>query len=102
MTSRKIRIYLRAYDHRLLDHSAAEIVETVRMSGCKMIGPMPLPVKRERFCVLRGPHKHKKSREIFELRTHKRLLDIVDPTAKTMDSLMKIDLPSGIDIEIKL
>jgi small subunit ribosomal protein S10 len=100
--SGKIRIRLRGYDFKLLDQSTGEIVETVKRSGAKMLGPVPLPIKRERFCVLRSPHVNKKSREIFELRTHKRLLDIVEPTSKTMDALMKLDLPAGVDIEIKV
>ena len=100
--SGKIRIRLRGYDFKLLDQSTGEIVETVKRSGAKLLGPVPLPIKRERFCVLRSPHVNKKSREIFELRTHKRLLDIVEPTSKTMDALMKLDLPAGVDIEIKV
>lgn len=100
--SEKIRIRLRAYDFKLLDQSTEEIVETVQRSGAKMRGPIPLPIKRERFCVLRSPHVNKKSREIFEMRTHKRLLDIVEPSSKTMDALMKLDLPAGVDIEIKV
>ncbi|OED34177.1 30S ribosomal protein S10 [PVC group bacterium (ex Bugula neritina AB1)] len=98
----KIRIRLKGFDHKLLDQSTSEIVERVKTSGAKILGPVPLPVKRERYCVLRSPHVHKKSREIFELRTYKRLLDIIAPTSKTMDSLMKLDLPAGVDIEIKV
>lgn len=98
----KIRIKLRAYDHRILDHSAHEIVETVRRTGADVSGPIPLPMERERFTVLRSPHVDKKSREQFEIRTHKRLLDVVEPTGKTVDALMKLDLPAGVDVEIKL
>ncbi len=100
--SDRIRIRLKGFDHKLLDQSTEEIVETVKRTGAKMLGPVPLPVKRERYCVLRSPHVNKKSREIFELRTHKRLLDIIEPTSKTMDSLMKLDLSAGVDIEIKV
>lgn len=98
----KVRIKLRAYDHRLLDQSAQEILNTVRRTGAKVTGPIPLPTKIERFTVLRGPTIDKKSREQFEIRTHKRLLDIIDPTARTVDALMKLDLPAGVDVEIKL
>ena len=98
----KIRIKLRAYDHRILDHSAHEIVETVRRTGANISGPIPLPTEKERFTVLRSPHVDKKSREQFEIRTHKRLLDVVEPTSKTVDALMKLDLPAGVDVEIKL
>jgi small subunit ribosomal protein S10 len=98
----KIRIKLRAYDHRILDHSAHEIVETVRRTGAEVLGPIPLPTNKERFTVLRSPHVNKKSREQFEIRTHKRLLDVVGPTSKTVDALMKLELPAGVDVEIKL
>ena len=98
----KIRIRLKAYDHRLLDQSVKEIVETVKRTGGRVAGPIPLPTRIERFTVNRSPHVDKKSREQFEMRTHKRLLDIVDPTPQTVDSLMKLDLPAGVDVEIKL
>ena len=98
----KIRIRLTAYDHRLLDKSAVEIVETAKRTGARVSGPVPLPIHREEFTVLRGPNIDKKSREQFEIRTHKRLLDILEPTAKTVDALMKLDLPAGVDVEIKL
>lgn len=98
----KVRIKLRAYDHRVLDHSAQEIVNTAKRTGAKIYGPIPLPTKIERFTVLKGPTIDKRSREQFEIRTHKRLLDIIDPTARTVDALMKLDLPAGVDVEIKL
>jgi small subunit ribosomal protein S10 len=98
----KIRIRLKAYDYRLLDQSVREIVETVRRTGGRLAGPIPLPTRIERFCVNRSPHVDKKSREHFEVRTHKRLIDIHQPTPKTVDSLMRLDLPAGVDIEIKL
>ncbi len=98
----KVRIKLRAYDHRILDQSAQEIVNTAKRTGAKISGPIPLPTKIERFTVLKGPTIDKKSREQFEMRTHKRLLDIIDPTARTVDALMKLDLPAGVDVEIKL
>ena len=97
----KIRLKLRSFDHKLLDISMAEIVDTVRKTGASIIGPVPLPSKREVFTVLRSPHVDKKSREQFELKTHKRLLDIVEPTAKTIDALRRLDLPAGVDVEIK-
>ena len=97
-----IRIRLKAYDHKLLDQSASEIIETVRRTGAKTAGPVPLPTRINRYTVLRGPHVDKKSREQFEIRTHKRLLDIVDPTPQTVDALMKLDLAAGVDVEIKL
>ena len=97
----KIRLRLKSFDHKLLDVSMAEIVETVKKTGASIVGPVPLPTRRELFTVLRSPHVDKKSREQFELKTHKRLLDIVDPTAKTIDSLKKLDLPAGVDVEIK-
>jgi len=97
----KIRIKLRAYDHRLLDQSTEEIVNTAKRTGARVKGPVPLPTKREIFTVLRGPVIDKKSREQFQIKTHKRVLDIVGPTAKTIDALRKLDLPSGIGVEIK-
>jgi len=98
----KIRIRLKAYDHRLLDQSAADIVDTANKTGAKVVGPIPLPTKINKYCVLRSPHVDKKSREQFEMRIHKRLLDIVEPTHQTVDALMKLDLSSGVDVEIKL
>lgn len=102
MAGQKIRIKLKAYDHDLIDLSAAKIVDTVKKTGTKVTGPIPLPTEKEVITILRAPHKDKDSREQFELRTHKRLIDIFNPTAKTVDSLMKIDLPAGVDISIKL
>ncbi|MDY4558966.1 MAG: 30S ribosomal protein S10 [Eubacteriales bacterium] len=102
MAGQKIRIKLKAYDHDLIDLSAEKIVETVKKTGTKVSGPIPLPTEKEIITILRAPHKDKDSREQFELRTHKRLIDIFNPTAKTVDSLMKIDLPAGVDISIKL
>jgi small subunit ribosomal protein S10 len=101
-TTQKIRIKLKAYDHRLLDRSTVEIIETVRRTGAIVLGPVPLPTVINRFTVLRSPHVDKKSREQFEIRTHKRLVDIVNPNQRTIDSLMKLDLPAGVDVEIKL
>jgi len=98
----KIRIRLKAYDHRVLDQGVQEIVETVKKSGARVIGPIPLPTVRNRWTVLRSPHVDKKSREQFEIRTHKRVIDIVEPSPTTVDALMKLDLSSGVDIEIKL
>ncbi len=98
----KIRIKLKAFDHRLLDQSAAEIVETVKRMGATVSGPIPLPTRIERFTVLRSPHIDKRSREQFEIRTHRRLLDILEPTTKTVDALMKLELPAGVGVEIKL
>ncbi len=100
--SEKMRIRLKAYDAELLEKSAAQIVETAKRTGSKVSGPIPLPTRKEIVTILRSPHKHKDSREQFEMRTHKRLIDILYPTQKTVDSLMKIDLPAGVDIEIKL
>lgn len=100
--NQKIRIRLRAYDHRILDQSVKEIIDVATRTGAKVSGPIPLPVKKERFTVLRSPHVDKKSREQFEIRTHKRLLDIIEPTSKTVDALMKLQLPAGVDVEIKL
>ncbi|HBH96503.1 MAG TPA: 30S ribosomal protein S10 [Candidatus Omnitrophica bacterium] len=97
----KIRIKLKAYDHRLLDQSAAEIVETAKRTGAKIAGPVPLPTKRELYTVLRSPVIDKKSREQFQLTTHKRLIDIVEPTSKTVDALRKLNLPSGVYVEVK-
>ncbi len=102
MVNEKIRIRLKAYDHRILDQAATEIVETARRTGANVAGPIPLPTVCNRWTVLRSPHVDKKSREQFEIRTHKRLLDIVDPTPQTVDALMKLDLASGVDVEIKL
>jgi small subunit ribosomal protein S10 len=97
----KIRIKLMAYDHRLLDVSTEEIVDTAKRTGAGIVGPIPLPTKREIFTVLRGPHVDKKSREQFQIKTHKRILDIVNPTSKTIDALKKLDLPAGVYVEIK-
>jgi len=102
MENQKIRIRLKAYDHRLLDQSVEEIVDTAKRTGAKVIGPIPLPTVINKFCVLRSPHVDKKSREQFEMRTHKRLLDILEPTEQTVDALMKLDLSAGVDVEIKL
>ena len=98
----KIRIRLTAYDHGLLDKSTMEIVETAKRTGARVSGPVPLPTRRESFTVLRGPNIDKKSREQFEIRTHKRLLEVLEPTSKTVDALMKLDLPAGVDVELKL
>ncbi len=100
--TQKIRIRLKAYDHRLLDQSAAEIVDTAKRTGARVIGPIPLPTRINKYCVLRSPHVDKKSREQFEIRTHKRLMDILEPTQQTIDALMKLDLSAGVDVEIKL
>jgi small subunit ribosomal protein S10 len=102
VANQKIRIRLKAYDHELIDQSAKKIVETAKRTGARISGPVPLPTERSLFCVIRSPHKDKDSREHFEIRTHKRLIDILDPTPKTIDSLMRLDLPAGVDIEIKL
>ena len=102
MDSQNIRIRLKAFDHRVLDQSTSEIVSTARRTGARVRGPIPLPTRTERYTVLRSPHIDKKSREQFEIRTHKRLLDIVDPTPQTVDALMKLDLAAGVDVEIKL
>ncbi|HTG59235.1 MAG TPA: 30S ribosomal protein S10 [Terriglobia bacterium] len=101
MLHEKIRIRLKAYDHRVLDQAATEIVSTARRNGAQVAGPVPLPTVRNKYCVLRSPHTDKKSREQFEIRTHKRLVDILEPTAETITALTKLDLPSGVDIEIK-
>ena len=100
--SEKIRIRLKAYDHIILDQSAERIVETAKKTGAQVSGPIPLPTKKEVITILRSPHKHKDSREQFEMRTHKRVIDILYPTQKTVDSLKKLDLPAGVDIEMKL
>lgn len=101
MTTPKIRIRLKAYDHKLLDQSAREIVDTAQRTGAKIAGPIPLPTQINKYTVLRSPHVDKKSREQFEVRTHKRLLDILEPTQQTLDALMKLDLSAGVDVEIK-
>lgn len=100
--NQKIRIKLKAYDHRLLDQSVKEIVDTAQITGARIAGPMPLPTKISKFTILRSPHVDKKSREQFEIRTHKRLIDIYDPTPDTVDALMKLELAAGVDVEIKL
>jgi small subunit ribosomal protein S10 len=102
MASQKIRIRLRAYDHVMLDRSTSEIVQTAKRTGAKISGPVPLPTSRSIYTVLRSPHVDKKSREQFEIRTHKRLIDIIDSTPQTVDALMRLDLPAGVDIEIKV
>jgi small subunit ribosomal protein S10 len=102
MSVQDIRIRLRAFDHRLLDQAAVEIVNTAKRTGSQVRGPVPLPTRIERFTVLRSPHIDKKSQEAFEMRTHKRVLDIVEPTAQTIEALMKLDLAAGVDVEIKL
>lgn len=102
MDSQKIKIKLKAYDHKLLDRSVGEIVETTKRTGAKVVGPVPLPTVKNRWTVLRSPHVDKKSREQFEIRTHKRILEILEPTPQTVDALMKLDLSGGVDIEIKL
>lgn len=98
----RIRIRLKSYDHRVLDQSAAKIVDTAKRAGSYVSGPVPLPTEKQVYCVLRSPHVDKKSREHFEMRTHKRLIDILDPPPQTVDALMQLDLPSGVDIEIKM
>jgi len=102
MQSQKIRIRLKAYDHKLLDVSVGEIVETAKRTGARVAVTIPLPTVSNKYCVLRGPHVDKKSRDQFEIRTHKRLIDILDPTQQTVDALMKLDLSAGVDVEIKL
>lgn len=102
MASQKIRIKLKAYEHTLIDQSAARIVETAKRTGSRVSGPIPLPTEKEIVTILRSPHKHKDSREQFEMRTHKRLIDIQQPTPRTVDALTKLDLPAGVEIEIKL
>jgi small subunit ribosomal protein S10 len=101
MNIQKIRIRLKAYDHKLLDQSASEIIDTARQTGAKVAGPIPLPTRISRYTVLRSPHVDKKSREQFEIRIHKRLLDILEPTQQTLDALMKLDLSAGVDVEIR-
>ena len=102
MPEQKVRIVLRAFDHRVLDMSASQIVEAAERTGAQVAGPIPLPTKIRRFCVIRSPHIDKRSREHFELRTHKRLVDILQPTSKTIDSLTRLNVPAGVDISIKL
>ena len=102
MTSQKIRIRLKGYDHEVVDQSSKLIVDTAQKTGARVSGPIPLPTERNLYTVIRSPHKDKDSREEFEMRTHKRLIDILDPTQTTVDSLMRLDLPAGVDIEIKL
>jgi small subunit ribosomal protein S10 len=102
MEKQNIRIRLKAFDHRVLDQSTSEIVNTAKRTGAQVRGPIPLPTRIERFTVLRSPHIDKKSREQFEIRTHKRVLEIIDPTPQTVDALMKLDLAAGVDVEIKL
>jgi small subunit ribosomal protein S10 len=102
MSNKNIRIRLKSFDHKLIDRSTREIVETARRTGAQVIGPIPLPTKKERWTVLISPHVNKDARDQYELRTHKRLLDIVDPTEKTVDALMKLDLAAGVDVQIKL
>ncbi len=100
--SQKIRIILKAFDHRILDQSATQIVEAAERTGARVLGPVPLPTSIKRFCVIRGPHIDKDSREHFEIRTHNRLIDILEPTSKTIDSLTRLNVPAGVDISIKL
>ena len=100
--NQKIRIRLKVYDHEIIDQSARKIVDTVTRTGARVAGPVPLPTEKAVYCVIRSPHIDKDSREHFEMRTHKRLIDILDPSPKTVDSLMRLDLPAGVDIEIKL
>ncbi len=102
MTSQKIRIRLKGYDHEIVDQSTRLIVDTAQKTGAKVSGPIPLPTERNLYCVIRGPHVNKDSREQFEMRTHKRLIDILDPPSETVDSLMRLDLPAGVEIDIKL
>ena len=102
LSSQKIRIRLKGYDHEVVDQSAKKIVETAQNTGARVSGPIPLPTERNLYTVIRSPHKYKDSREEFEMRTHKRLIDILDPSSSTVDSLMRLDLPAGVDIEIKL
>jgi len=102
MAGQKIRIRLKAFDHRLVDRSAGEIVETAKRTGARVKGPIPLPTRKERFTVLISPHVNKDARDQYEIRTHKRLMDIIEPTEKTVDALMKLDLPAGVDVQIKL
>ena len=101
VAGQKIRIRLKAYDHEAIDASARKIVETVTRTGARVVGPVPLPTEKNVYCVIRSPHKYKDSREHFEMRTHKRLIDILDPTPKTVDALMRIDLPASVDVNIQ-
>ena len=102
MAGEKIRIRLKSYDHEVIDTSARKIVDTAQRTGATITGPVPLPTEKNVYCVIRSPHKYKDSREHFEMRTHKRLIDIIDPTPKTVDALMRLDVPAGVDIQIKL
>jgi small subunit ribosomal protein S10 len=102
MTGQRIRIRLKSFDHKLIDQSAREIVDTAKRTGAQVLGPIPLPTKKERYTVLISPHVNKDARDQYEIRTHKRLMDIVDPTDKTVDALMKLDLAAGVDVQIKL
>ncbi len=102
MSGQTIRIRLKAFDHKLIDRSAGEIVATAKRTGARVKGPIPLPVRKERFTVLISPHVNKDARDQYEIRTHKRLMDIVEPTEKTVDALMKLDLPAGVDVQIRL
>ena len=102
MAGERIRIRLKSYDHRMIDRSAADIVRTAKNTGAKIVGPVPLPTKKRIFTVIRSPHVDKTSREQFEMRTHKRMIDIIDSTPQTIDSLMKLDLPAGVEVEIKV
>ncbi len=102
MAGQKIRIRLKAFDHKLLDQSSGKIVDTATRTGAQVSGPVPLPTERNLYTVIRAPHKFKDSREQFEIRTHKRLIDVLEPTSETIDALMRLDLPAGVDIEIKL
>lgn len=102
MQKQRIRIRLKGFDHRLIDQSASEIVETAKRTGAQVLGPIPLPTKKERYTVLISPHVNKDARDQYELRTHKRLMDIIEPTDKTVDALMKLDLAAGVDVQIKL
>jgi len=102
MTGQRIRIRLKSFDHKLIDQSAREIVDTAKRTGAQVLGPIPLPTKKERYTILISPHVNKDARDQYEIRTHKRLMDIVDPTDKTVDALMKLDLAAGVDVQIKL
>jgi len=102
MANQRIRIRLKSFDHRLIDQSASEIVDTAKRTGAQVLGPIPLPTRKERFTILVSPHVNKDARDQYEIRTHKRLMDIVDPTDKTVDALMKLDLAAGVDVQIKL
>ena len=102
MPKQKIRIKLKAFDHRILDQSVEQIVEAAEQTGAKVVGPVPMPTRIKKFCVIRSPHVDKDSREQFEIRTHKRLIDIMEPSSKTIDTLTRLDLPAGVDIEIKI